>query len=259
MNIPLMKTENVIELRKLRDTVSASLAMLGNLGRPVIHWDDLLVYVIKNFALARVVNGIFYVQEYGVYLLIRIFTSFWTLRIRGLIDLSDSLKISDRFVNDKTRSSVNNVSALKCVHCHGNHIVLKCEDFSRKSVTERSSLARQLKLCFNCLKPGHFTPKCPSRFRCTHCSRMHHTLLHSASETSDKNENSVAVLNDVNPISPIANKVLLNTIGEAVADVQIGFERGVNRNETQDREDLVNCSPKHLIFRSVRCRFVCRA
>jgi len=85
---------------------------------------------------------------------------FLTLRIRGLTDLSDSLKISDRFVNDKT---VNNVSTLKCVHCHRNHIVLKCEDFLRKSVAECSSLARQLKLCFNCLKPGHFTSKCPSQ------------------------------------------------------------------------------------------------
>jgi len=32
MSIPQMKTENVIELRKLRDTASASLAALGNLG-----------------------------------------------------------------------------------------------------------------------------------------------------------------------------------------------------------------------------------
>jgi len=50
---------------------------------------------------------------------------------------------------------------------------------------------------------------------------MHHTLLHTGSETSDKNENSVAVLNDVNPISPNANKVPLNSIGEMVANVQI--------------------------------------
>jgi len=48
-----MKTENVIELRKLRDTVSASLAALGNLGRPVIHWDDLLVYTISQKFSAR--------------------------------------------------------------------------------------------------------------------------------------------------------------------------------------------------------------
>jgi len=45
-----------------------------------------------------------------------------------------------------------------------------------------------------------------------------HTLLHIGGETSNKNENSVAVLNDVNPISPIANKVSLNSIGEIVGE-----------------------------------------
>jgi len=49
---------------------------------------------------------------------------------------------------------------------------------------------------------------------------MHHTLLHSEDEALDKNENSVAVLNDINPISPIVNKVPLNTIDETVANVQ---------------------------------------
>jgi len=47
---------------------------------------------------------------------------------------------------------------------------------------------------------------------------MHNTLLHT-SETPNKNENAVTVLNDVNPISPNANKVSLNSIGETVAKV----------------------------------------
>jgi len=118
-----------------------------------------LRYFSKNLALARVVNGILQRTKNTVLPSYKAIHEFLTLRIRGLTDFSDSLKISDRFMNDKTRSSVNNVSALKYVHCHGNHIVLKCEDFLRKSVAERSFLARQLKLCFNCLKLGHFTPK----------------------------------------------------------------------------------------------------
>jgi len=51
---------------------------------------------------------------------------------------------------------------------------------------------------------------------------MYHTVLHTGGKISDKNENSVAILrsNDVNPISLIANKVPLNSIGETVANVQ---------------------------------------
>ncbi|XP_067205326.1 uncharacterized protein [Linepithema humile] len=41
--MPLMKHESVVELRKLRDTVAASLAALTNLNRPVVQWDDMLV------------------------------------------------------------------------------------------------------------------------------------------------------------------------------------------------------------------------
>ncbi|KMQ87692.1 hypothetical protein RF55_12949 [Lasius niger] len=48
VNLPSMKTENVNELRKLRDIVSASLAALKNLERPVDQWDDLLVYLISQ-------------------------------------------------------------------------------------------------------------------------------------------------------------------------------------------------------------------
>jgi hypothetical protein len=39
---------------------------------------------------------------------------------------------------------------------------------------------------FNCLRSGHFTPKCPNKSRCMHCHRMHHSLLHLAvSEIAD--------------------------------------------------------------------------
>ena len=48
ISFPVMKTESVIDLRKLRDIVSASLAALNNLGRPVDQWDDILIYIITD-------------------------------------------------------------------------------------------------------------------------------------------------------------------------------------------------------------------
>ncbi|KAH0945147.1 hypothetical protein HN011_000506, partial [Eciton burchellii] len=48
---------------------------------------------------------------------------------------------------------------------------------------QRSILAREKRVCFNCLRSGlrsgHFTPKCSSKSRCVHCRRAHHSLLHS--------------------------------------------------------------------------------
>jgi len=76
MSIPPMETKNVIELRKLRDTVSASLAALGNLERPVILGRPPNLRYLKNLALARIVNGIFNVPRIQSCRLIRTFTSF---------------------------------------------------------------------------------------------------------------------------------------------------------------------------------------
>jgi len=41
-----MKSETAAELKLLRDTVTASLLTLSNLGRATDQWDDLLVYLI---------------------------------------------------------------------------------------------------------------------------------------------------------------------------------------------------------------------
>jgi len=44
----------------------------------------------------------------------------------------------------------------------------------------RATLARKKQVCFNCLRSGHFTLKCPNKSRCMHCHRMHHSLLYLA-------------------------------------------------------------------------------
>jgi len=46
---PPMKSENPIELKKLRDTVTTTRAALTNLGLtiPVEHWDEIIVFIIS--------------------------------------------------------------------------------------------------------------------------------------------------------------------------------------------------------------------
>ncbi|XP_029178118.1 uncharacterized protein LOC114945928 [Nylanderia fulva] len=180
-NFPVMRSENVSDLRKLRDTVSASLAALNNLGRPVEQWDDVLIYIItqKFSAKTRTEWNLKRTKrdELPTY---QELSEFLTLRIRGLSDFSDASTDAGSAKHDKPRSSVNSVTVAKCICCSGEHPVARCETFIKKSASQRCAFARQHKICFNCLKPGHFPTKCPSKFRCRQCSRMHHTLLHSA-------------------------------------------------------------------------------
>ncbi|XP_029160333.1 uncharacterized protein LOC114932333 [Nylanderia fulva] len=194
MSIPVMNRESVAELRKLRDAVAASLAALNNMQRPVDHWDDLLVYIISQKFSARTrsewnlrrstMNSIPSYKDIH---------DFLTMRIRGLSDFTDVSKESGNVKYDKQRSSVNNIAVLKCICCSGNHFISKCEEFRQKSAAQRMEIARTNKICFNCLKSGHMSPKCISKQRCTQCRRPHHTLLHSASyQGPDVNKSSTS-------------------------------------------------------------------
>lgn len=162
------------------------------------------------------------------------FNEFLTLRIRGLTDLSDFVNSSVTSRSTRLKSSVNNVSAVKCVNCNGGHNLSKWEDFLAKSVEQRSAIVRQKKLCFNCLRPGHFTSKCKTSARCRHCGNTHHSVLHAVkneahsesvspkivsavdtkSSTNDPNKTQTAVIADVQTVqsrAASAPNVLLAT------------------------------------------------
>ncbi|XP_029156123.1 uncharacterized protein LOC114946183 [Nylanderia fulva] len=189
MNLPIMRNENVIELSKLRDTVAASIAALHNLDRPVDQWDDILVYVVsQKFSVKTKSEWNLKVSSSHAIPSYKDIHEFLALRIRGLSDFTDVAKIAAISKNDKPRSSVNNVSAIKCIHCSGNHFISKCETFLSKSATQRNSIARQNRICFLCLKPGHMSPKCTSKQRCSHCRRPHHSLLHSANHQASADD-----------------------------------------------------------------------
>lgn len=175
-----MKTESAPELKILRDTVAASLAALNNLERPVDTWDDLLVYIISQKFSPRTRNE-WNLQrgKTSAYPTFGEIRDFMTLRIRGLTDHS-KLKsdVSANKSKGSQRASVCTVTANKCVNCSGNHGLMQCDDFKRKSVEQRTQVLKLHKCCFNCLKVGHFPTNCSSKSRCKFCKRAHHSLLH---------------------------------------------------------------------------------
>ena len=57
-----------------------------------------------------------------------------------------------------------------------NHKIWECHVY--KSPKDKYSRAKQLKLCFNCLRNTHTIKDCPSKaMRCKHCNGQHHSLL----------------------------------------------------------------------------------
>ena len=91
------------------------------------------------------------------------------------------------------KSKSNEDRKKMCPVCEvAEHYVSDCPKFKEKSVKDRFSLARQLKLCFGCLKRGHTTKTCFKKKPCTQCDRKHSSLLHDPSPAKRETEEKKA-------------------------------------------------------------------
>ncbi|XP_055527031.1 uncharacterized protein LOC129719664 [Wyeomyia smithii] len=77
-----------------------------------------------------------------------------------------------------------------CYVCSENHLIDKCDTFKKLNVEERYEKAKQIGLCFACLKKGHRTTNCKNSTKCSKCSRRHHLMLHPEDQSSQKEEKS---------------------------------------------------------------------
>lgn len=65
-----------------------------------------------------------------------------------------------------------------CSICSGKHLIDTCETFKNMQVDARYEKAKQLGLCFGCLKRGHRTGACKNKPACPSCTKKHHPLMH---------------------------------------------------------------------------------
>ncbi|XP_036328016.1 uncharacterized protein LOC118740546 [Rhagoletis pomonella] len=74
----------------------------------------------------------------------------------------------------------------RCPICQGAHKAFECKCFIDATVADRWREAKSRRLCFACLHAGHATRDCHRRKQCAinGCPRMHHKLLHEASNNN---------------------------------------------------------------------------
>ncbi len=77
-------------------------------------------------------------------------------------------------------TNANPTYNLTCVMCKGNHTLFGCSEFKGKNPSERLEYAKTVKLCFNCLNPGHMSNACTLNRVCSvlGCGRKHTKFLH---------------------------------------------------------------------------------
>lgn len=125
------------------------------------------------------------------------------VKFSNLVDFveSEAMKLNDPVWGRNALSSVqrreqrkpnvmtaatNACEGLKCWGCDGSHRIKECPKFKESNLTERRSLLRGKKLCFNCLGKGHWSSGCPSKFTCAVCKKRHNTLLHDFTEKDEE-------------------------------------------------------------------------
>jgi len=217
---PQMKTENLAELKRFRDTIATARAALANLGSPVEQWDHLLVDSMElklSPETAREWNkSLGKSKEFTSYEQIYEFLTIWTHEFSDTMKAPDISLVKARV---KSRPSIDSISVSTCVNCSGSHNLITCEDFLSKSIARRNALVKRKQVCFNCLQPGHFTLTCLSRSRCTHCNRIHHSLLHRAAVTAETHLNQAPEIDDSSRTVPTASSSRVINIQSMQAEV----------------------------------------
>ena len=111
----------------------------------------------------------------------------------------------------RTRSYVTQAgvkSPQACIKCNSSdHSIMKCNAFISMPVDDRRTFTKDKSLCFNCLKLGHNSTACKSKFRCQECNRRHHTHLHISPQTSstDSSHQSSLAVNSTHTASSLQN------------------------------------------------------
>lgn len=114
-----------------------------------------------------------------------------------------SQKANDLKTNaHKVNSFATIESSVKCLNCSKNHNIYNCESFLKLDVSQRLKRVRELKLCTNCLRKGHFPSQCKSS-ACRTCKEKHNTLLHLNHQPSENNSNDNVPSTSVNCSSSI--------------------------------------------------------
>ena len=98
-------------------------------------------------------------------------------------------------------------STHNCVNCHGAHAPVNY--FAVKDPKQRLGIARQQKLCFNCLG-RHRVSQCNSKHRCRICTRKHHTSLCADTDKSSNKSTTEWLLEQPSNNSGVHPPITIN-------------------------------------------------
>jgi len=199
-NLSPMPRESAELLRTLSDGFQKHLRVLQQLKEPTDKWDTLIIYLIVNKLDSatkkewelKVIQDKWSTTDQLI--------KFLNTRCEFLEALNPThVKVVGKTLSQRsgyncvnkgqgatlTHVATNDTS--ECVFCKQAHRIHTCKIFKDLSVESRRNEVKRLNLCYNCLSSNHVSQKCTSR-TCKHCSKKHHTLLHTNERSNIVNQ-----------------------------------------------------------------------
>lgn len=192
LNLSTVTFETSKDLRDLRDQINRSIHSLKNLGRPVSHWDDILVQKLDKSTKKAWELKLGKSVDYPKYNELDEFleSHICALEAITLPSHKDSSKVNkNKSIASHSASTVD----LSCPHCKASHLLHQCPTFLSQTPSQRFEFVKKCKRCINCFSAKHLSVKdCTNSHGCKQCHKRHHTLLHfdTAGKSSDSEQAS---------------------------------------------------------------------
>nr|CAH7762833.1 unnamed protein product [Callosobruchus chinensis] len=178
-------------------------AISSQLGEPVEHWSTLLIFLV----ISKLDNAT--VRKWEDHKSDKRNLTFADLKqfLKARADVLEAVMQNDHprripGSRENIRSITRGFAAtgesqgIKCLVCGGKHSTTSCDQLTKLNVNERMSRVKELRLCMNCLKKGHYSRFCRQK-TCSKCRGKHHVLLHGFSEKESSSSSSSAVRESV--------------------------------------------------------------
>ncbi|XP_024887554.1 uncharacterized protein LOC112464651 [Temnothorax curvispinosus] len=221
LQLPALVSETSKDLRNLRDQTNAAIQALQNLGRPVEHWDDVLVFLVAQkldkFSRKAWELKLGDTAEYPKYTELDQFLESRVRALEAIVPVTPKVAESSKPKNKALASHAASTATLSCPLCKKSHLLYQCSTFLNQTPAQRADFIRKVKRCFNCLSAKHPVKDCTSSRSCKQCSKRHHTLLHlDASVKNNETEPAESAVT-VAAIEKIESEVASHTVSQTVS------------------------------------------
>ena len=164
---------------------------------------------------------------------------------------SASVKTAEKQILDEstTSSFVVRHDNISCVYCLGQHASSKCTKIT--SVKAKRDLLRKFTRCFVCLKKGHVSKNCDSKYKCNKCSSRHHISICGIFEEKtavNGSTNKKCILLQTANAQISARES--NSSGLARIFFETGSQRSYVTNDTHNRLNLLIIRKEKLVIQT---------